>query len=124
MAGRRPLQCVLDRPTKDSVRLGNLYICLSAIARDQQIGWGHLHRIINGEKEGTMRVYVKIASAIGFSIEELLEAIEERKKLRLAHADAVIGSYNDRVRREEAADRNRRAQGKPVKPRLPGLRVK
>ena len=83
----------------------------------------YVSMIINGVREAKMGYYLRIASAIGVSVDELLDGIHERKAKLLEQADLTVKSYDTRIAKEDEEDRVRRRRRKPAIPRLPGLRV-
>ncbi len=83
----------------------------------------YVSMIINGVREVKLGYYTRIANAIGVTLQELVDGIEERKALLLEQANLIINSYESRIVRENEEDKKRLRRGKPVIPRLPGLRV-
>lgn len=122
-AGRKLEGCILDKPTKQSIQLGDMYINLSAISRMQNIDISYLSKIINGVKPMSLGAARKIGAAIGMTIEELIDAIQERCKLRLEREHRIIKQYQHRINSEDRSDDRVIASGLPPKPRMPGLRL-
>ncbi len=114
---------VLDTPCRDSVILCGRYVNTAAIARTQGMTQPYVSMIINGVREVKLGYYTRIANAIGVTLQELVDGIEERKALLLEQANLIINSYESRIVRENEEDKKRLRRGKPVIPRLPGLRV-
>ena len=108
---------------KNAVMLCGRYINTSAIARSQGMTQPHVSMIINGVREVKLGYYIRIANAIGVTLQELVDGIEERKALLREQAELIIKSYETRIAREDEEDRIRRRRGKVAIPRLPGLRV-
>jgi len=77
------------------------YINMSAIARSQGISVGYVSQLLNGERDGNIRYYVKISSVLGITIDEMLAGIEERKQLRIEAAKLAMSSYSKRVAEED-----------------------
>ncbi len=113
----RPSGCVLDTPAKNSVKLGDLWINLSAISRTQQIPLPYLSRIINGVQETSVRTYRRIATSIGMGLDELLEAIDLRSKMIMENQGYTVKQYEARVAIENRRDKYLAKKGLPVPPR-------
>src|ERR1022692_3275731 len=88
MRRRSPLQGPTpDFPMRNSIALCGMQVNASAIARAQGMTQPYVSMIINGVREAKMGYYLRIASAIGVSVDELLDGIHERKAQLLEQAD-------------------------------------
>lgn len=74
-----PLSYIERHPTTQSIMLGGRYINLSAISRDLEIDQSYLSKIFSGKRDPTIAHLRKLTAALRVTIDELLEAIEERK---------------------------------------------
>lgn len=113
----------LDKPSQNSVCIAGKYVNLSAIRRMQGIDLAYLSNIFAGKKRPSTSVYLKIASCMGMTIDELLEAIDTRVREMDAYATSLTSQYQERIAIEDKQDQNRIKRGKPLIPRLPGLRL-
>lgn len=119
----RPQGTVLNHPAKNSVKLGDRYINISAIARQQGITYAFLSKFLAGKKTASIAYTRKVANAIGMTIDELLDCIDIRKK-ELADQDrAIIKQYEDRIARENAEDLANYQRYGIVEPRIPATRI-
>jgi plasmid maintenance system antidote protein VapI len=123
MAGRKLEGCILEKPTRQSISLGGKYINMSAISRLQDIDLSYLSKIINGQKPMSLNAARKIGAAIGMTIEELIDAIEERNRLRRERDHKIIKQYKHRISKEDKEDEAMLAAGIPPRPRLPVFRL-
>lgn len=115
--------CVIDNPSKSTLVLCGKFINCTAIARTQGMTQSWVSYLVNGVYDGTMRNYIKIAGAIGVTLDELMAGIEERKRLRAEQDQQILDIYDKRIAVENNRDRTARNQGRIVKPRLPGTRI-
>ncbi len=119
-----PSGCIEIKPTAQTVYLGGKPINVSAIARTQHIDQSYLSRILAGKCVPTIPIAQKIAAVVGLSLEQLLDAIQDRKKELEVKREELDKAYNERIAREDTSDiRTLEAGGIPI-PRVPGMRRK
>jgi transcriptional regulator with XRE-family HTH domain len=115
--------CIEVKPTQQTVYLGGKPVSISTIAWATGIDRSYLSRILRGDKEPTLSNARKIAAVLAMGIEELMALIDERKDAAEAAAQADLVKHYNRVSAEESEDIRLIKAGKPVPPRLPGLRL-
>lgn len=120
---RQPSGCIETNPRINSIIFAGKLINLKAIARLQDIDHSYLSKIISGDRIAGIVYYQKIGSALGMTVDEVLEGIRERKALIQANRQNDISAYTNRVIKEETEDATTRSMGLPVVPRMPGTRL-
>lgn len=83
-----PRAYIDESPTGQSVRLCGRYINLKRLADEEGLDHSYVCRIISGNRANPSSAYLKkVADALRMSIDDLVEAIAERKAER--HAELV-----------------------------------
>ncbi len=118
-----PKGCVETHPHCQSVKLGNTFVNLSMIARSQGLRKDYLSRIFSGQRTPSVLTVQKIAAALGLSVDEFLELLDDRLKLKQEEREKLMNQHFDRKRREALEDAGALRQGKAVAPRLPELKA-
>lgn len=81
MATVEPKGCLQEKPTAQSILFAGKYINLKEVARQQGIDESYLSRIFSGKRPLPRADYaMRIAKALGLGLEELIHAIEARKR--------------------------------------------
>ena len=119
----KPKSCLQLKPTSTTPVLSGVAINVSAICRAQGLGQGYVSKILSGERRATIDYYIKIAAALGMSVNGLIEAIDERVQSARSKERAIIDQHYDRLRREDASDFRALKSGHVPPPRLPALRA-
>lgn len=119
----QPIECLEKHPNKRTTKLGGKFINQSAIARSQGIDQSYLSRIVKGERSPRLDHARLIAAAIGMTLEEFLEAIDEKKAELERNREAILAQHKARIDQEDREDQERIAQGKPPIPRMPATRA-
>ena len=118
-----PVGCIERKPTPQSVKFGGRYINLSAMARSQNMDQSYLSRVFCGKRNPTLDHSRKMAAALGMTMDQFLEALDERTHALRKGDRAIVKQYHTRVATEDMEDAAAYAAGKPVPPRMPGLRL-
>lgn len=119
----QPTGCLQEKPTSTSVILGGKHINILAISRQTNIDQSYLCKILRGKKHPTMETGIKIASALGMTVEEFMMAIQDRIKQIEAEAIATTQKYYDRIIDEDSRDLAKLKRGGIPRPRIPGSRL-
>jgi transcriptional regulator with XRE-family HTH domain len=119
---RPPSGCLVDKPTTVSVLFAGRYVNTSAIARSSGLNQAYISKILLGSREPTIHIARRVAASLGMGLEDMLEAIEERAKLRKQKNSDILQQHETRLAREDSADLRRAKAGLPVIPRMSGLR--
>lgn len=80
MRGKTPEALIDKTPTTQSVRLRGVYISITALASDTGINHSYLSRILSNQRNPSLTCATKIAASLHWSVEELVQAIEDRFK--------------------------------------------
>ena len=118
-----PLECIETKPNKRTTKLGGKYINQAAIARSQGIDQSYISRIISGEREPRRAQAKLIAAALGMTVEEFFEALEDNKAQLAEKRAAILKQHEDRINAENHEDADRIRKGMAPIPRVPGLRA-
>lgn len=119
-----PSSFLLDNPTAQSVELGGRYINLTALARAQHIDLSYLSRILSGKRsieKLSIGWALKLSAALGMSIDELVQAIQERREEILTDMARATVLYQERKSIERRNNTRRVNMGLPPVPSVPGL---
>lgn len=120
----RPIHgCVMEVPSKDAVCVCGKYVNLHAIARTQNLNVAYVCHILQGRASPSLSCMMKVAGAIGVTLEELVEGIQERKERIAEQKELQFKSYDLRIAAEDREDRLRMESGHPPLARLVGLRL-
>ena len=68
------------KTTRPIVVLRGKIINVSATARRLDINQAYLSKILSGKRNPSLSILISIAKVLSFGIEDLLEAIEDRRK--------------------------------------------
>lgn len=68
-----------EQHTAQSIRLAGRYINLKHMAAEEGFDHSYLSRIMSGERTPSVAYYKRIADALLMPLDELMEAIAERK---------------------------------------------
>ena len=117
-----PLTPFEDQPTKSTISLGGRWLNLSAMARMQHMDRSYLSRILNGRRDPgqmSLKQAMKLAACLGWSVEDLIDAIYERMKA-IGRQHAQVALWHD-YRMKEIAREERKAirEGRIPPPRIP-----
>lgn len=119
--------CILSDPSNQAVKFGEKWINLSAISRSQGIDLSFLSKILSGKRQASVATLLKIAAAVGMGLEEVLSAIEERRRASLEQehreANLILDPYKKRIAAEDAFDKSQIRKGKAPIPRNPAFRL-
>lgn len=108
--------------TGNSVIFAGKIINISAIARTQNLDRPNLSNVLNGRRGAGINTIAKIAAALDMTMEEVIQAIEDKKELLRKHPDMIRGQYLKRAIEEDSSDLKVLQKGGVPKPRLPGTR--
>ena len=121
-AGRRLINgVVVEKPCADNIFFNGQFISIGAISRSQNLDGSYISRILAGNRNPTMTYAIKIASALGITVDTLYHAIQERKHRTAQDLAKIEEEYNHRITQEAQEDIAKVKAGKPVAPRIPGL---
>lgn len=115
-----PTGCVDPNPTTQSVYLRGVAINMHAIHRVCGVDISYLSRIFSGERNPTLPYARRIAGAIGLTLDDFVDAIEERRRDILAMRMRLQQQYLERVAQETDEDNSRVLKGLAPIPRMPG----
>jgi transcriptional regulator with XRE-family HTH domain len=73
------MSCLEDHPTTKTVRLGGRFISLAKIEKETGLDHGYTSYIFSGKRTPSVPYAIKLAKALGMSIDDLLYAIAERQ---------------------------------------------
>lgn len=121
--GRRREGPIVEKPAINTIYICDRPVCLRSIARVQNIERSYLTKIMNGTRSAGINYYIKIAAAIGVTVDELVAGIAKRVQDDRSKKEMTLEQYNNRVKKEDARDNYLKRIGRPVKPRMPGLRL-
>ena len=71
-----------EHPNAKSVRFGGRYIDLLRLAHVEGLDHGYLSRILAGQRTPSIAYARRIAAALRMSLEDFLEAVDDRKQER------------------------------------------
>lgn len=94
MAGHHtlgPRAYLEDRPTAQSIKLGGRFINAKNLAEGEGLCHSHVTRVLNGDRPCSVEYLQKLASALLMSVDDLLEAIHDRKTDRSYQAARRLG---------------------------------
>lgn len=109
-------------PNTQTIKFAGKYINLSAIARSQSLDVSYLSRIFRGERMPALKYCIKIAAMLGMTLDDFVQALEERVQAVKNEAASLLRSHNQRVDKEDIQDLAAYAQGRIPAPRLPATR--
>jgi len=113
----------MQKPFRHSVWLRGVCINLSAIARAANMDMSYVCRIFMHGVPPRVPILRKIAAALGMGLEDLLDAIEERRGKLAELRKQALDHYFARIKAEDEADLRALASGRTPLPRLPGTRI-
>lgn len=96
---------------------------MSAIARTQGMKQSFVSKIMSGSRGASVTDLRRVANAIGFGLEELLDAIELRRIAIQHRKEQTMANYNERVKAENIHDAKLANKGLPVPPRMTSFRL-
>src|SRR5882724_10901531 len=104
MAKWKPKGCIAKKVNSRTVILRGVPISLNMIARSQGIDHSYLSRILSGDRDNVkIPHYRKIAAALGGTLQQVIEAIEENAEQIRSRAQGIKKQHLDRLVREEDA---------------------
>lgn len=112
-----------QHPNPQTIPFAGKHINLSAIARAQGIDRTYLSRIFAGKRTPSLPHCKKISAVLGMSIDQFLEALEDRAKAVATEEKNILKEHNDRIMREDLEDLAILEKGNIPPPRLPALRA-
>lgn len=116
------VSCIEEHPTTKTIQLGGRYISLRRLSNYTGVDEAYMSRMLAGKRD-PMRMSVglmlQIASALGMSIDELIQAIVERAaQLRQAQVRSQL--FVDYMEtQQEQAELSAARRGLPPPPRVP-----
>lgn len=119
----KPDGCRVTKPTRSSILFGGIWINVSAIARTQGMKQSFVSKIMSGSRGASVTDLRRVANAIGFGLEELLDAIELRRIAIQHRKEQTMANYNERVKAENIHDAKLANKGLPVPPRMTSFRL-
>lgn len=82
-----PKGCLLEgNANSRSIRFAGRYINLKEVWRQSGVGHGYLSKIFSGERVASTTTYLRVAKALDMGLDELLNAIEDRRRELLGKA--------------------------------------
>lgn len=76
-----PTSCLLDTPTRMSVRFAGRFINLSEMSRVGELELSYLSMIFNGKREASMKMSRRIAAVLGMDLVDYLEEMESHRSM-------------------------------------------
>jgi len=116
------VSCIEDHPTTQTIKLGGKYIALRRLCNYTGVDEAYMSRMLAGKRD-PMRMSVglmlQIASALGMSIDDLIQAILERAaKLKQDRVKSqMFVDYMET--QQEQAELSAARKGLPPPPRIP-----
>lgn len=77
----RPVNCIEQNPTTHTVRLREVPIVLSTVAKLTGIHTSHISRVFMGKRRFSIEQAQDVADALGMGLEDLISALKERNAL-------------------------------------------
>lgn len=116
------VSCIETNPTQKTIQLAGVYVSLRKLERATSIDQGYLSRMLSGKRDParmSVGVAMQIAGCLGFSVEDLIEAIYERHA-KLVKTVTKLQLWAEYLDVRERAARTRLAnQGLPASPSIP-----
>jgi transcriptional regulator with XRE-family HTH domain len=81
--------CVPGRVTKQTIMLRGVPVSLDLIAYQTGVSACMISRIFGGSRNGSVRVMQGIANALGMSVDETLQALEEYRQEKYTNLDIL-----------------------------------
>ena len=106
-------------PNTQTVRFGDKYINLSALARVQNLDGSYLSRIFAGKRTPSIPHAMKLAAVLGMRLDEFLEDLEKHNKELVKTREFILNAYQKRVAKEAEEDLKAIKAGKHPQPRIP-----
>lgn len=78
---RGPKAYICEHPKHDTVRLMGRYIHIKKLAKREGLEHSYLSKILSGDRTPAITYLQRIARALDMTIDDLMEAISDRKKL-------------------------------------------
>lgn len=113
-----PKAYLQDNPNGQSVLFGGVYINELKLAKAQNISQAHVSRVLGGTRTPSVRIALQLAAALGLTIDELLENINERRAMLDQRDDETIARYEARLKQERRQDTRAINTGRIPVPRL------
>ena len=112
-----------QHPNTQTIRFGNLFVNMSAIARSQNVDKSYLSRVFAGKRRPSLTHSQKIAAMLGMSLDEFVDTLEMKIKEVKDLESRTIKTHLDRIAREDQEDLDTLRAGKYPIPRLPAFRA-
>lgn len=116
------VSCIETNPTNRTIQLAGVYVSLRKLERATSIDQGYLSRMLSGKRDParmSIGVAMQIAGCLGFSVEDLIEAIYDRHQ-RLAKTVTKLQLWAEYLDAKERSARTRLAnRGLPSPPSIP-----
>lgn len=77
-----PRRYLVPKPTLQTVHIGGYPLNLLAIAEDKGLDHGYLSRVLSGERVPSLPYLQNVCAILGWSMDDLLKAIDQRRKTR------------------------------------------
>lgn len=75
-----PTSCLEDHPTTKTLRIGGRFISLTKLEKEAGLDHGYTSYIFSGRRTPSIPYAIKLAKALGMTIDDLLYAIEQHKQ--------------------------------------------
>lgn len=77
-----PTKCIDTEPNAQTIKLAGRYVNLKRIARAGPFNRSYISYILSGKRCPSTKFFKRLATCLGMTMDDLLQAIEERKATR------------------------------------------
>lgn len=116
-----PIACIEQKPSRKTTYLNGVPISQSQLMRASDIDQGQISRILSGKRdpaEVSLGQHLRLAAALGMTLDDLLDAIYARREAKLARAEQDRYWHAYRRNLEGKENMARMSHGLPSVPSL------
>ena len=116
MSDRGPKAFLVEKPNSISVAFGGKHVNITELSRSQGLSISHVSRALSGNRDPSMPVFVKLASALGMTLDDFVAAVDDRKATIVGKTEASLRRYKRVITKEKFRKSKARNQGRPYVP--------